>query len=330
MKKTKAKHWIAICVYIIAVLFVSMSTSYAGEWKQEEDLWWYQNDDNTYPCDCWKEINSAWYYFNPWGYVHTGWLFNNEQWYFLQDNGKMFSGWLPYHDNWYYFYPNGAMATGWILDNDDWYFMNTDGSMQTGWIQQNNNWYFLNWNGKMATGLTAIGDAEFFFLPNGIMQTGEVHINDDVYYFDEHNGRRVQNTNNNTDQVLAYSSNTDWLIFVNSTENVLYVYYDTSNGWKLYDCWQVSCGALETPTVTGQFSIGYKGYSFGDGFTCYYYSSFYDDYLFHSTLFYENTFIPLDPRLGMNLSHGCVRMSLEHAKWIYENIPYGTAVIVTA
>ena len=31
-----------------------------------------------------------------------------------------------------------------------------------------------------------------------------------------------------------------------------------------------------------------------------------------------------DGRLGINASHGCVRLSLANAKWIYDNIPRGT------
>jgi lipoprotein-anchoring transpeptidase ErfK/SrfK len=35
----------------------------------------------------------------------------------------------------------------------------------------------------------------------------------------------------------------------------------------------------------------------------------------------------MDDRVGMALSHGCVRLRLENAKWIYDNIPYGTKVV---
>jgi lipoprotein-anchoring transpeptidase ErfK/SrfK len=35
-----------------------------------------------------------------------------------------------------------------------------------------------------------------------------------------------------------------------------------------------------------------------------------------------------DGRLGINASHGCVRLSLSDAKWIYDNIPSGTTVVV--
>ena len=35
-----------------------------------------------------------------------------------------------------------------------------------------------------------------------------------------------------------------------------------------------------------------------------------------------------DGRLGINASHGCVRLALSNAKWIYDNIPRGTKVVI--
>jgi hypothetical protein len=36
----------------------------------------------------------------------------------------------------------------------------------------------------------------------------------------------------------------------------------------------------------------------------------------------------MDGRLGMGLSHGCVRLDINNAKWIYDNIPRNTTVVV--
>ena len=35
-----------------------------------------------------------------------------------------------------------------------------------------------------------------------------------------------------------------------------------------------------------------------------------------------------DGRLGINASHGCIRLTLTNAKWIYDNIPRGTKVVI--
>jgi lipoprotein-anchoring transpeptidase ErfK/SrfK len=36
----------------------------------------------------------------------------------------------------------------------------------------------------------------------------------------------------------------------------------------------------------------------------------------------------VDDRLGMNLSLSCIRLSLENARFIYNNIPTGTRLVV--
>ena len=32
--------------------------------------------------------------------------------------------------------------------------------------------------------------------------------------------------------------------------------------------------------------------------------------------------------LGRKASHGCIRLSIEDAKWIYDNCPMGTTVVI--
>ena len=92
--------------------------------------------------------------------------------------------------------------------------------------------------------------------------------------------------------------------------------------------WICSVGAPSTPTRKGVFTVGIRGYSFGagTGHTCYYYTQYSGDYLFHSILYHEGTFIPLDDRMGMHISGGCVRLPIDQARWIYNTIPAGTKV----
>ena len=129
--------------------------------------------------------------------------------------------------------------------------------------------------------------------------------------------------------VQNYYSNTNWLIFVNVTTNRMYVYYGSRGNWNLVYNWPCSCGAEKNPTVIGEFTTDYRGYSFTDGetYTCYYYTSFYGPYYMHSTLYKLGTWEVLDDRLGLNLSHGCIRLETENAYWIWTNIPLGTKVV---
>ena len=124
-----------------------------------------------------------------------------------------------------------------------------------------------------------------------------------------------------------YGSNTGYLVMVDTTNNYLGVFTGSYGNWSLLKFWRCSTGASSTPTVLGQFTVGAKGYSFGSGYTCYYYTQFFGDYLIHSIKYYQNTFSVLDGRLGMNISHGCVRLPLDEARWIYSTIPTGTKVV---
>jgi len=46
-------------------------TTYAGQWQQEGNTWWYQNDDNSYPVNGWEQIDGNWYCFGGDGYLLT-------------------------------------------------------------------------------------------------------------------------------------------------------------------------------------------------------------------------------------------------------------------
>ena len=125
-----------------------------------------------------------------------------------------------------------------------------------------------------------------------------------------------------------YASSTKWLLVVDTTNNYVGVFNGRKGNWTQTKYWRCSSGAPLTPTVTGTFTVTGKGYSFGHGYTCYYYTQFYGDYLFHSIKYYEGTRVVLDGRLGMNISLGCVRLDISNAKWIYDNIPLGTKVVI--
>ena len=113
-------------------------------------------------------------------------------------------------------------------------------------------------------------------------------------------------------------------------------YNDTStqfgakNNWILVKNYICSIGKPSTPTPLGTFKVGAKGYSFGEnhGYVCYYYTQFKGNYLFHSIIYnLDNTV--RDGRLGFKISNGCIRLAKVNAKWIYDNIPYGTTVYIT-
>ncbi len=61
---------------LVAIMTLSMSIQvFAGEWKQDNTGWWYQNNDNSYPVNTWAWIDgnkdgiAECYYFNENGYM---------------------------------------------------------------------------------------------------------------------------------------------------------------------------------------------------------------------------------------------------------------------
>lgn len=89
----------------------------------------------------------------------------------------------------------------------------------------------------------------------------------------------------------------------------------------------------ETETPLGTFYVkdrgeGFFSERFGEG--ALYWVRFQDQYLFHS--------VPRDrdgniieeehEKLGIPASHGCIRLRDEDARWFYNNVPYGSMVII--
>ena len=129
-----------------------------------------------------------------------------------------------------------------------------------------------------------------------------------------------------------YSSNTDYIILVNRSTHKLGLYEKKTGGWD--EMLYVSCGdgAPSTPTIEGVFRILNKAYYFdSDNVRCFYACRFDTSGYWLHTILYAQTSSPKyvqDGRLGVAVSHGCVRLATDVAKYIYYNIPVGTAVVV--
>ena len=129
-------------------------------------------------------------------------------------------------------------------------------------------------------------------------------------------------------QANNYSSSTPYIILVNRSTHKVGVFNGWQGNWNLRQYWDCADGKPSTPTVTGVFKVGSRGTYFDSGNArCHWWTQFYGDYLFHSVLYNKDGTIQ-DGRVGMALSHGCVRLQIQNAKWIYDNIPSGTTVVV--
>jgi len=128
-------------------------------------------------------------------------------------------------------------------------------------------------------------------------------------------------------RVASVYSPTGWLIAIDSTNCLFGVYSGSQNNWSAVFIWPCSPGKASTPTPKGLFSIGSRGYVFGSGYSCYWWTQFYGNYLIHSLLYYPGTDILMEDTMGRPASDGCVRLDIQNAKWVYDNIPTGTTVL---
>ncbi len=266
------------------------------------------------PLTGWQNAAGCRFYADPakGGKLATGWVQVDGKWYLTDGAGAIRTGWAAVNGSWYWLEPskNGEMATGWKAVNGAWYYLRDSGAMVTGWLQLGSTWYYLSGSGAMVTGRQRIGGTWYDFASNGAWIDPSASMNA---------------------KAQGIASSTPWLILVDTANTRVNVYHGSQGHWSLQQSWLCAPGAPATPTVKGYFTVGSKGYYFDSGASrCFYYTQFRGNYLFHSTLYNKRPTpsSPQDNRVGMQLSHGCVRLELQNAKWIYDNIPRNTKVYV--
>lgn len=137
--------------------------------------------------------------------------------------------------------------------------------------------------------------------------------------------------NEDTINQFDINSNTNHLVFVNISEQKTYIYEGEKNNWNLEKTLICSTGIEGKETPVGEFTVQDRASWFfspkyGQGGK--YYVQFMGNYLFHSIPFDENRDTVLDETLGTPSSHGCIRLSVEDSKWMYDNIKNGTKIII--
>lgn len=122
-----------------------------------------------------------------------------------------------------------------------------------------------------------------------------------------------------------------YMIKINKQQNVVTVYKMKGGKYKAYKAFVCSAGYA---TPTGTFRLGEKmrwhtldGPSYGQ-----YCSRIVNGILFHSVWYYQpnqttQSYVQYN-RLGTTASHGCVRLTTADCKWIYDNVPSGSKVVI--
>ena len=137
--------------------------------------------------------------------------------------------------------------------------------------------------------------------------------------------------NEDTINQFDITSNTNYLVFVNIAEQKTYVYEGSKNDWTLDKTFTCSTGIEGKETPVGVFTVQNRAPWFfspkyGQGGK--YYVQFMGNYLFHSIPFDSDKTTVSDPTLGVPASHGCIRLSVEDSKWLYDNVQNGSKIII--
>lgn len=128
--------------------------------------------------------------------------------------------------------------------------------------------------------------------------------------------------------VKNYTSKTKYLIWVNIWTQQVNIFTGSAGNWKLIRTADCATGKQSTPTTIGTRSVVSKTLTRSGGGYYYHHLTWTEGQIaFHSRLYYNGGGF-YDATIGRPVSNGCIRLYDEDCIWIYDNIPYGTTVIV--
>ncbi len=333
---------------------------------QNSNGWWAIQDGKVdFSYTGFKENHNGWWYcekgkvqFNK-NSVIKGTVDGANNWWHVAGGKVTFDNTVARNGNGWWYIRKGKVDfsyTGVAQNSNGWWrIVKGKVDFNCNSVEQNHNgWWYIR-NGKVDFSYTGIaknrngwwriekGKVNFSYNGVATNSNGTWYIRNGKVDFSYNgkvtwNGRAYTVTNGKINSCSNYSmfskaqgisSNTNWLILVDTKANKVAIYSGSRGNWTEKKYWSCTTGAAGSPTVKGYFTVQSKGPSFGSGYTCWYYTQFYGNYLFHSILYNPGSKTSVqDGRLGINASHGCVRLSLTNAKWIYDNIPRGTKVYV--
>ena len=289
------------------------------------------------------------------GNAVTGWYqLGDWKLYFDPDTGIAATGVKSVEGKKLIFDSNGVniSGNGLFVSNGKKYYIN-NGNAVTGWVTIGN-WtmYFNPSTGEAATGLQTIDGKTYYFNKDGIRTSGREYINGVTYYFNSDgtliknqwvtfNGEKIYVNGNGiglTDRSDEYPG--PYYITVDRTNCVITVYAKDSSGNYSIPVRAMTCsvGLPGTPTYAGTYSVGAKyvlkelmGPSYGKYATAVAgQSGVYFHSVATSSASNPTYSVPAGEynKLGTPASHGCIRVCVRDAKWIYDNCAYGTTIYI--
>jgi hypothetical protein len=324
----------------------------AKGWVYDNNKWYYLHESGVM-AHGWEEVNGKWYFLNrSTGVMAKGWVYDNNKWYYCHESGAMAKGWEKVNGKWYFLNrSNGVMKTGWLKDNGKWYYLKENGAMATGWIAVDGEKYYLRSDGTMVTGLQTINGQRYFFKSNGALGEDWVYSGGWWYYYRANgtyvtgdyyiDGKRQHFAYNGKwaavdDPAWLYSRNHPFLLKINCQTNVLSVWAMDKNGeYSIpYDAFICATGvdSMKSPQGWHEITAQYRWAALMDGVWGQYSSRITWDVLMHSSVYMSPNVNDLNAteynKLGTNASHGCIRLTVRDAKWIYDNCNIGTPVYI--
>lgn len=126
----------------------------------------------------------------------------------------------------------------------------------------------------------------------------------------------------------GFKSNTKYFMWVDLNHQIVNVFQGTTGKYEFIKSMSCATGRNISPTVRGIFAIQSRGTWFFTGSSgAKNWVAWNGQYLFHSIIMDANKNVK-DYTLGKRASAGCIRLSIDNSKWVYDNMATGTTVWV--
>jgi hypothetical protein len=128
--------------------------------------------------------------------------------------------------------------------------------------------------------------------------------------------------------IKGFESKTKYFMWVDLDRQTVNIFQGTKGKYKFLKSMSCATGRNISPTTRGTFAIQNRGEWFFKGKSgAKNWVGFNGQYLFHSIIMNADKNVK-DYTLGKRASAGCIRLSINDSKWVYDNITHGTTVWV--
>ena len=171
-----------------------------------------------------------------------------------------------------------------------------------------------------------------YYYVNGVMQKNKEFWLGKLKYYVDKNGVWRGGSKYMWGRCKKQTSGTDTMLVTSRNRHTVCIFKKVDGTWCCQYEWLCSVGKNGSKTPHGKFYVRSKKKSFGKGHTCWYATRYHKKYpkaAFHSVLYKKGSKTKIkDGRLGKNISNGCVRLALENAKWIYDNLKKKSRILI--